>query len=94
MKAEFTKLLATDNYELRLNGIIRLRRSLTDFKGQPRDVLYLIIDNPTGSVMDVYTEIKSRDIDGIINEVCEETAAFAQKWAAAEIKKLQNGYLH
>ena len=94
MKAEFKKLLETDNYELRLNGITRLRRSLKDYQGQPIDKLYLIIDNPTGAVMYIYKEIGGRNVNDIVKEVCEETAAFAQKWAADEIKKLQNGYLH
>lgn len=91
MKKEIMELINSENASIRINKFLRLDRWKKDAIGNKVDKLEAIFS--IQHISSRHFEIKSRDYNGIIEEIQEcQTKAFFE--AAEEYnKQLKNGYI-
>ena len=93
MKKEITRLLKQEEGTLKLNNLSRLRRWSKNLFGEKVDMLVLDFDNVNNVRYGVgNTEIKSRDYEGVLEEVKNMTALFLESIKLELINNLENGY--
>ena len=93
MKKEIKKLLKKEEGSLRLNKISTLKRWTRNFFGKEVDMLVLDFENVNNVEYSVgNTEIRSRDYEGILEEVKNMTALFLECVKLELINNLENGY--
>ena len=93
MKKEITRLLKQEEGTLKLNNLSRLRRWSKNLFGEKVDMLVLDFDNVNNVEYSVgNTEIRSRDYEGILEEVKNMTEWFLECIKLELINNLENGY--
>ena len=93
MKKEITRLLKQEEGTLKLNNLSRLRRWSKNLFGEKVDMLVLDFENVNNVRYSVgNTEIRSRDYEGILEEVKNMTALFLECVKLELINNLENGY--
>lgn len=96
MKKEIMRLVNSDEKEARvyrLNNVSFLRRWNYDGLGNRVDILELFFDNVNGVNYSIYnTRIKSRDYEGIMQEIEKLTEKFFKEVTKRTIKDLKAGY--
>ena len=93
MKKEITRLLKQEEGTLKLNNLSRLRRWSKDLFGEKVDMLVLDFETVNNVRYGVgNTEIKSRDYEGVLEEVKNLTEQFLECVKLELINNLENGY--
>ena len=93
MKKEITRLLKQEEGTLKLNNLSRLRRWSKDLFGEKVDMLVLDFETVNNVRYGVgNTEIKSRDYEGVLEEIKNLTEQFLECVKLELINNLENGY--